>query len=40
MNVHRVLSEIVARVVPGSPPLPSTWEGPYQAWNDLTGGLT
>jgi alpha/beta superfamily hydrolase len=40
VNVHRVLSEVVARVVPGSPPLPSTWEGPYQTWNDLTGGLT
>ncbi len=40
VNVHRVLSEIVARVVPGSPPLSSTWEGPYQTWNDLTGGLT
>ena len=40
VNVHRVLSEIMARIVPGSLPLASTWEGPFQTWNDLTGGLT
>ena len=39
-NVRRALDEIVARVVPGAPPLPATWEGPYQSWNDLAGGLT
>ena len=38
-NVRRVLDEVVARVAPGSAPLPTTWEGPYQTWNDLTGGL-
>jgi uncharacterized protein len=39
-NVRRALDEIVTRVVPGAPPLPTTWEGPYQSWNDLAGGLT
>ena len=38
--VRRVLSETVARVVPGAAPLPGTWQGPYRTWNDLTGGLT
>jgi alpha/beta superfamily hydrolase len=39
-NVRRVLDEIVARVAPPAAPLPTTWDGPYQTWNDLTGGLT
>jgi uncharacterized protein len=39
-SVRRVLDEIVARVAPQAAPLPTTWEGPYQTWNDLTGGLT
>ncbi len=39
-NVRRALDEIVARVVPGTGPLPQTWSGPYQTWNDLTGGMT
>jgi len=37
--VRRVLDEVVARVAPGAAPLPLTWQGPYQVWNDLTGGL-
>ena len=39
-SVRRVLAEVVAEVVPGAAPLPTTWEGPYSTWNDLTGGLT
>jgi uncharacterized protein len=39
-SVRRVLDEVVARVAPWAAPLPTTWEGPYQTWNDLTGGLT
>ncbi len=35
--VRRVLDEIVQQVVPGAAPLPTTWEGPYVTWNDLTG---
>jgi hypothetical protein len=38
-SVRRVLDLIVSHVVPGAAPLPTTWEGPYQTWNDLTGGL-
>lgn len=38
-SVRRVLDLIVSHVVPGGAPLPTTWEGPYQTWNDLTGGL-
>ena len=38
-NVRRALDEIVARVAPEAAPLPATWHGPYQTWNDLTGGL-
>jgi uncharacterized protein len=40
VSVRRVLDEVVARVAPWAAPLPTTWEGPYQTWNDLTGGLT
>lgn len=40
VNVRRALDEIVARAAPWAAPLPATWEGPYQTWNDLTGGLT
>ncbi len=36
--VRQVLDEVVARVAPGAAPLPTTWEGPYETWNDLTGG--
>jgi len=39
-SVRRVLGEVVERVAPWAAPLPVTWEGPYQTWNDLTGGLT
>jgi uncharacterized protein len=39
-SVRRVLNEVVAAVLPGAAQLPTTWEGPYQTWNDLTGGLT
>jgi uncharacterized protein len=39
-NVRRALDEIVARVAPEAAPLPSRWHGPYQTWNDLTGGVT
>ncbi len=39
-NVRTVLAAVAARVAPGAPPLPTTWEGPYRTWNDLTGGLT
>ena len=39
-SVRRVLDEVVSRVAPGVGHLPTTWEGPYQTWNDLTGGLT
>jgi uncharacterized protein len=35
--VGRVLDEVVAAVVPGAAPLPTTWDGPYVTWNDLTG---
>jgi alpha/beta superfamily hydrolase len=38
--VRRVLDEVVAQVVPGAAPLPTTWDGPYRTWNDLAGGLT
>lgn len=38
-SVRRVLDEIVATVVPGAAPLPTTWDGPYQTWDDLAGGL-
>ena len=38
--VRLVLDEVVARVVPDAAPLPTTWAGPYQTWNDLTGGLS
>lgn len=38
--VRRVLDEVVARVAPAAAPLPTTWEGPYQTWNDVDGGLT
>jgi alpha/beta superfamily hydrolase len=36
-NVGRVLDEVVAQVVPGAAPLPTTWDGPYVIWDDLTG---
>jgi len=39
-SVRRVLDEVVTRVAPWAAPLPTTWEGPYQTWNDLTGGLS
>jgi uncharacterized protein len=39
-NVRRVLNEVVAVAAPWALPLPTTWDGPYQTWNDLTGGLT
>ena len=38
-SVRRVLDLVVGRVVPAAAPLPTTWEGPYQTWNDVTGGL-
>jgi alpha/beta superfamily hydrolase len=38
--VRRVLDEVVVRVAPGAAPLPTSWQGPYRTWNDLTGGLT
>jgi uncharacterized protein len=38
-NVRRVLDEVVEEVAPGAAPLPTTWDGPYQTWDDLTGGL-
>ena len=38
-SVYRALSEIVQRTAPGANPLPTTWDGPHQSWNDLTGGL-
>jgi alpha/beta superfamily hydrolase len=38
--VRRALDEIVARVAPASAPLPTTWQGPYETWSDLTGGLS
>jgi alpha/beta superfamily hydrolase len=38
-SVRRVLDEVVATVVPGAAPLPTTWDGPYQTWDDLAGGL-
>jgi uncharacterized protein len=37
--VRRVLDELVARMVPGAAPLPTTWDGPHQRWDDLSGGL-
>ena len=30
--VHRVLTEIVQRVRPGSPELPTTWDGPFEVY--------
>jgi alpha/beta superfamily hydrolase len=39
-SVRSVLDEVVKRVAPWAAPLPTTWAGPYQTWNDLTGGLT
>jgi alpha/beta superfamily hydrolase len=33
--VYRVLSEIVARTNPAALPLPTTWSGDYETWNDL-----
>jgi uncharacterized protein len=39
-SVRRVLDEVVTEVVgPDAAPLPTTWDGPYQTWDDLTGGL-
>jgi alpha/beta superfamily hydrolase len=38
--VYRALGEIVQRTAPEAMPLPTTWDGPYETWNDLTGGLT
>jgi uncharacterized protein len=38
--VRVVLDEVLSRVVPAAAPLPTTWSGPYQTWNDLTGGLS
>jgi len=38
-SVYRALSEITQRTAPGANPLPTTWDGPHQSWNDLTGGL-
>ncbi len=38
--VYRALSEIVQRTAPEAIPLPKTWDGTYETWNDLTGGLT
>jgi alpha/beta superfamily hydrolase len=36
--VRRAFDEVVARVVPGAWPLPTTWHGPYTMWDDLAGG--
>jgi alpha/beta superfamily hydrolase len=36
--VRRVLDEVVARVVPGAAPLPTTWVGPYDVVSDLRPG--
>jgi len=33
--VADLLNRIVAEVLPGSPPLPTTWEGPMERWSDL-----
>ena len=33
--VRRVLDEVAETVRPGSAPLPTTWEGPYETHNDL-----
>jgi uncharacterized protein len=38
--VRKALDAIVERVAPGCAPLPTTWDGEYQTWNDLTGTLT
>jgi alpha/beta superfamily hydrolase len=38
-SVRRVLDEVVGQVSPGAAPLPTAWDGPYQIWDDLTGGL-
>lgn len=34
-HVKRVLDEIVQDVLPGHGPLPDTWDGPMERWNDL-----
>lgn len=34
-SVSRVLNEIVTVVAPSHAPLPSTWDGPMERWNDL-----
>jgi alpha/beta superfamily hydrolase len=39
-SVRRALDEVVVAAAPWAAPLPTTWDGPYQTWNDLTGGLT
>jgi len=33
--VRVVLDDIVARVAPGSSPLPTGWDGPFERWSDL-----
>jgi uncharacterized protein len=32
--VQRVLDEVVARVAPEAAPLPTTWDGPMETWED------
>ncbi len=34
-SVRRVLSEVVARVAPEALPLPTSWSGPYETFNEL-----
>jgi len=38
--VRRVLDEVVRRVRPERSPLPTSWDGDYRTWNDLSGALT
>jgi hypothetical protein len=39
-SVRRVLDEVVRRVCPDRSPLPTSWDGDFRTWNDLTGMLT
>ncbi len=32
--VRRALDEVVQRVLPGHPALPTTWDGPFETWRD------
>lgn len=35
--VQRVLDEVVARLAPGTGPLPTTWDGPLETWSSTPG---